>query len=725
MALEYEVVHSLPGRMRFRLDAIYHKPSLALGLQELVRRQRGVDDARANPDAGSITVTFFPDEFQPEPWFQQLQLSDIPKKAHHGKHPARRLKHDSTLMNLRRKTFEFETLVPPKMQFALSVASLLVCWLEAPLFLTRAAVLAAVSPIINRAVQTGVDDRKIGADALDGISCLLLVAHGSVAPAALMSSLISLGELMREEISQGCERMFAHQLELRNNSAWLVNGHRRVRTPVKDLKHGDHIAVYAGELIPVAGKVYEGEGVVVPATPEMDFEPMMLRKGDSVTADLVLTDGKLYIASERGGIDPTFDPVLHKQSRRWLQRTRLHKQALQMAHRAILPMIGAAGIVFFITRDIRRAIAIITFDFVTGIKIAIPTSVLSSMYKAGSRGVVIRNAGALERLATVDAIVFARGGALTAMKPEVTDIFVCDGYSMEEVTRLSSSVVQRYNHLGASAIIKYANLNKIPVPERTGSTIHNNLGVTAQVEGRKVFVGSTCLFREAKIDLSSVQKFLDESQKRGDTRACVAIDDKVAGVIAYRDPVRDDAREVVAALKRMGINEFAVVSSGSEVAAKMSADRAGIDNVHFRALPEEQANIVRGYKRRGFHVAVVGHDAANTLALEQADVAISLETGADIAVHRADVVLTGDSLSGLVEGIEIAREGMGLARQNLIGTVISNVGGLALSFFDKLEFLAATWVNNGSVIVASANGLRPLLDHPGEDESPNGNGKLE
>jgi Cu2+-exporting ATPase len=722
MALAYEIVHSLPGRMRLRLEAIYHKPRLAAGLEELLRRQPGVSQARVNANAASVTVHFLPGGFEPGAWLERLSPDDIPARIPHDSRAHGRLKRSSPLLALRRKTFEFECLVPPKVQCALSIVSLLACWLEAPLFITRIAVIAAVSPIFNRAVQTGLDDGKIGADALDSTSCLLLVWQGHVAPAALMTFLISLGELMRDEISQGCERLFAHQLELGNNSAWLINGHRRVRTPVSELKHGDHVAVYAGELIPVVGRVCGGEGIVVPATPEMDFEPIMVRTGDSVGANLVLTEGKLYIESEQGGVCPLFDPILHKESRRWLQRTRLHKQALHMAHHAILPLLSAAVLLFVITRDIRRAIAVITFDFITGVKIAIPTAVLSSMYKAGSRGVVIRNADALERLSKVNAIVFARGGALTALKPEVTEILVCDGYTMDQVTRLSAAVVQRYNHLGASAIIKYANLNKIPVPERTGSTAYSNLGVSAQVEGQKVFVGSTCLFREESIDLSSVQPFLEKSQKRGDTRACVAIDGKIAAVIAYRDPIRDDAKEVVAALKGMGINEFAVVSSGGEVAAQLVADKAGIANVHYRALPDEQANIVRGYKRRGFHVAVVGHDSANTLALEQADVAISLETGADVAVHRADVVLTGDQLGGLVEGIEIAREGMSLARQNLTGTIVSNVTGLVLSFFDKLEFLAATWVNNGSVILAAGNGLRPLLDHQGEDESPNGDG---
>ena len=172
---------------------------------------------------------------------------------------------------------------------------------------------------------------------------------------------------------------------------------------------------------------------------------------------------------------------------------------------------------------------------------------------------------------------------------------------------------------------------------------------------------------------------------------------------------------MVTDLRAIGIKEIAVVSSGGQIAAESVAASVGITTVHYRTLPEEQGEIVRNYKQLGRKVAVIGYDSANTLALEQADVAISLETGADIARHRADVVLTSDDLSGLVEGIILAREGMSLARQNLFLTAVPNFCGLLLSCLGKGEFLAAALINNGSVIVGAANGLRPLLDPADED----------
>ena len=169
------------------------------------------------------------------------------------------------------------------------------------------------------------------------------------------------------------------------------------------------------------------------------------------------------------------------------------------------------------------------------------------------------------------------------------------------------------------------------------------------------------------------------------------------------------------ALNKLGIAEIVMTTGGSLAAAEALAKQAGIQKVHYRTSPEDQARIVREYKRQGRRVAVVGFDAGDTLALEQADVAIAFETATDVARHRADIVLTTENLSGLVEGVEIAREGMNLARQNLRVVSIPNWLGLALTSFEQAEFVAATLLNNGSVIVGAANGMRPLLDE-GEAE---------
>jgi P-type Cu2+ transporter len=706
-APDYEVVHSLPGRARIRLPAIRHDQPLAAGLKELIAAQKGVLDVRVNAECASAVICFEPSNFDLLSWLNQLQLNSIVRK---DTSKAIAAKHFSSFPGLRRATFAFEAYVPPKAQFVLGTLSLVSTLAGAPPLLTRSLLYITTLPILNRALQMFLDEKRIGADALDSVTCIVLTYNNGFLPASLTTFMIGLGELLRDLITGKCQQMISHQFALCERSAWLVKGHKRVRSPVLDLKNGDVLVVYAGELISFDGKVVQGSGTVVPASPEMDFEPRYVQVGDSISFDTLLTEGKLFVSHERSTEPRVVDHVRDKQKRRWLQRTKLHRNALRDGYKRIWPVLGLAAWCYVISRDMHRTMAIICFDFLTGIRIAIPIAVLSAMYKAGRRGIVIRNASALEGLSEIDTIIFARSGTLTALRPSVTEVFVCTWSTLDEVTSFAAAVEQRYNHLAAYAIYSYAHLHTIPVPERTKSSVLTGLGVIGEVKGRTVLVGSARLMELQEIDLSEAKDFLGKCQGRGDSRVCVAIGGKLAGVISYQDPLREDARDVVTALNKLGITEIAMTTGGSVPAAEALAKQAGIQTVHYRTSPEDQARIVRDYKKRGRRVAVVGFDASDTLALEQADVAIAFETATDVARHRADIVLTTESLSGLVDGVEIAREGMDLARQNLHVVSVPNWMGLVLTSLDQTALITATLLNNGSVIVGAANGMRPLMD---------------
>ncbi len=708
--LQYQIIHSIPGRVRLRLHEIYLDASLAAGLENLLSSQEGVCAASANADCASVTISFDSQQFDPLPWLSALELSSV-KRIEQLNHVPAAL--PAPLAALKHGTFAFEALMPPKVQCLLGAVSLALTFLQPPLFLTRTALSLCLLPIINRALQTLLDERRLSGDALDSATCVLFLMEGSFLPAALTSFLIGLGELMRDRVTLACQQMISHQLALSKKSAWLVQGDHRVRVPLSELHPGDRVVVYPGELIATAGTVVAGAGTVVPSSLQQEFVPKDVGVGDSVVADTLLTFGKLYIEYKPILLLKQVDHIHEKQKRRWFQRTRLHKFALRAAHDRVWPTIAGAALMLVATRSLHRAAEILCFDFVTGVRIAIPTALLSSMYRAGKHGIIMRNASALESLSEVDVILFASSGTLTQMKPFVTDVFACNGFSVNETARLSAAVLARYNYLGAHSIYSYAHTQSIAVPARSASNIIPGLGVAGEVEGHSVLVGSTRLMQMRKIDLSSAHDYLAECMHKGDLRICVAIDDELAGIVAYQDPVREEAADVVGELKELGLNELAVMTSGRQDTARRLADSVGINTVHARTLPEDMAQIVKDYQSRGHKVAVVGDDMADSLALDQADVAVTLSHGADVARYRADVVLTAEGLTGLAKGIRIARDGMALAKQNLVVVSVPNWLGLSVSVINQSGYLTDTLLNNGSVIIGAANGFRPLLD-PGE-----------
>ncbi|HEY9791384.1 MAG TPA: HAD-IC family P-type ATPase [Candidatus Obscuribacterales bacterium] len=703
--LDYHVVHELPGRVRLRVPSIKHDRRRADHLAHMIGQKSGVSQVRTNPHAGSVIVMFDPSDLDPLKLLEEVGLGDVDRMEREVN--AKQL--PAPLNSLRRATFRFEAFLSPPGQLLLSATALAATLLEAPLVVTSALCSLSVLPIVNRAVQTLLDDKRLGGDFLDGTTCIMLIRRQTLLPAGVMTFLISLGEFVRHSLTRRCQQMISHQLELFEHSVWLVQGKDRVRVPLSKLQLGDQIVIYPGEIITFEGKVARGKGTVIPATPEVDIAPRAVQRGDLVPAKTVLADGKLYIEVTHHRPSEEPDAIRKKQNRRWLQRTQLHRNALRKGYNRVWLTMGAAGLVLGITRDINRALSIMCFDFLTGVRIAMPSAVLSSMYEAGRQGILIRNAHSLERLAEIDTIVFARSGVLTAMQPHVTNVYVTDAYSMETVTRYAAALEQRYNHLTAHAISSFGNITQMPVPERHKVKAITGLGMAGDIEDHFVLIGSTRFMQMREIDLSQAQPMLEECQARGDARACVAIDGKLAGIIAYKDPMRPGTQHVIHALQELGITELAMASGGSQSAAETFARHAGIQRIYPRAMPEDKAEIVCNYKRQGRKVAYVGYDVADGQALEEADVAITLSSAQDVARYRADVVITSEGLISLAEGIRVARSGMALARQNLMVVSVPNWLGLGISLADETDVLSNTILNNGSVILGALNGLRPLL----------------
>ncbi len=702
----YEIVHNLPDRVRVRLSALRCDDELAAGLEEVLQNEPGVREVQANARTASLTISFNPALFDPLQWLSSASFNELRRPVL----KAQKLAQPTS--EIRRATFAFEKLVKPGQQFVLGALSLAVSLSGLPVWLTRSIAGIALLPVINRALQTALEERRLGADALDAGSCAVLIQEGHVLPAGIMLTLIGLGELVRDLVTEQCELQLKHQYALTQRSAWLVRGDHRIRVPISDLLPGDRIVVYPGEVIGIDGFVMEGGGTVAAASSRLDFAPVEIKPGDLVSKDTVLIEGKLYIRNEQvfANDEQSSDPAKEKQKKQWLQRTQLHKNALKAGYAGILPMISLAGLVFAITRNIEHALALICFDFITGVKIAIPTAVLSSMANAGRHGVFIKNAAALEQLANLDVVVFSRSGTLTTLKPVVTEVFVADGFTGNEVTRLAAAVAQRYNHMAAYAIFRHANTNRISVPERQASRLIGGLGVEGRVEGKTILFGRTRLLEENGVDLGKAKEFLDACSERGDSRACIAINGQLAGIIAFQDPVRPDAFETIQNLRALGISEIVMTTGGSKEAAEAFAKKLQIDQVHYRTLPQDEAAIVKSYKDRGLKVALVGDDVHDSLALEQADLAITFQTGAEVARYRADVILSSEDLMDFARTIEIARSGMHRARQNLMLATVPNSFGLLLSLFTQTNVIAATLLNNGSVAIAALNGIWPLLD---------------
>lgn len=705
-SLQYNVVHRIPGRIRVRLPRLRGDSVFQERLLGILNSQTGVRLVRIAAECASITIIFDEKKFSPESSLDKLNensvmLSDLPV----GKDVRKRLR--------KNRLYRFASLLeaPPAAQLALGIASLASVLLPVPSLITRLLLLSSSLPIFGRGIRTVLEEGRPAVEFMDGASVVLLTVESANLPASIMLLLIGISEYIRDYAAQRSERMLNELLSLSRSSAWLVRNETRVRVPVEKINVGDALVVYTGERVPVDSIIKRGQATVIKYGSTADALPHELGPGDEVAADSVLLEGKLYINCKTARTQPVMDRIMERERRHLLYRTSYQKNALKAGYSIVAPILFFAAGAFLLSRNLNQALTIICFDFVTGIRIALPTAILSFIYKAGREGVLIKTGAALEQLSKIDVIIFARTGVITAGESEVTELIPFTNKNPDELLAAAAAVEYRYHHPAARAIYRYAKRKNIKIEERKNSQLYAGLGVTAELGQRRVIVGSRRLMRQFNINVEAAQAAADYVKTRGDSAAFIAFDNELVGLIAYRDAVRTEAATALQRLKEKGVREIIMTSGDAGDPVERIAKSIGIERVFSQLSPEEKADLVRDFQLRGQKVALVGDDVSDALAMAQADLSIAMNDSTDVARYRADIIITDDDLNHLPDTVAMSKQAMNYLRQNMVVVSLPNWLGLMLSITNVIGPVRGTILNNGSVIVAALNGLRPALSH--------------
>jgi Cu2+-exporting ATPase len=587
----------------------------------------------------------------------------------------------------------------------------------APVLLTAGFLAVSAVPIFLRACESLLGERRVSADVLDATAVAVLAARGGFVPAALSAGLIAGGEYIRGLTARRSRRALVGLLSLTSGQVWVVRGKQKERLPAEALAAGDTVVVYPGEQVLVDGVVIRGRGLVDQKVLTGESKPVLKQVGDPVYAATLLTEGKLYVRTERVGGTTRASRIVQILEGAPIHDTRIANHARRFADRFVLPTLALGGGVYLATGDVARAVSVIVFDFATGIRVSAPTTVLSTMTAAARRDILVKSGRALEQMARLDTLVFDKTGTLTTGAPVVTDVRALGpAASADEVLVLAAAVERRHTHPAAQAIVRAAERRQLSIPERADSHYTVGLGIAGEVEGEMVLVGNERYLARRGVELPSRARELAKAAgHRGASTVFVAREGRPIGLIAYADVARPEAGSVLGRLHAQGIRNLIMVTGDSPEVAEAIAREVGIDRIEAAVFPERKAEIVRELQRQGRVVGVIGDGINDSPALAYADVAFSLKAGTDVARETAEVVLHGD-LHGLPEAIDLARESMRLIRQNLAIVAVPNAAGLALASAGLVGPAMAAALNNGSSVVAAVNSLRPLVDseRPGE-----------
>ena len=492
--------------------------------------------------------------------------------------------------------------------------------------------------------------------------------------AAVIVTLVILGDYLQLRAMGQTSQAIQQLLKLAPNLAWrLRDDGTEEQVPLESVAVGNRLRIKPGEKIPVDGTVLEGTSRVDESMMTGEPVPVAKAAGGKVVGATVNGNGSLLIRAERVGADTLLSRIVHMVGE--AQRTRAPIQKLADVIAAyfvqivVVIAIATALAWWFFGPEPRfayaflNAIAVLIIACPCAVGLATPISMTVAMGQGARAGILFRNAEAIERMRDIDTVVVDKTGTLTLGHPALTD-FIAEGIPENEALALVAGVEQLSEHPIALAIVEGAKARGL-TPRTAGAfEAVNGLGVQADIDGKRVLVGSRGFLAQRGADTQQWDARAEAWRVEAKTVVYFAVDGVSAGIAAVADPIKDGTRDAIAALKQSGVR-IVMLTGDSRSTAEAVASQLGIDEALAEVLPEDKAGHVKRLQAEGRKVAMAGDGINDAPALAQADVGIAMGTGTDVAMESAGVTLVKGDLRGIARAAVLSRATMRNIRQNL------------------------------------------------------------
>ena len=709
--MELTIRHFIPGRVRLHIPVLCRRRSLAEAAQAWLRARTEIKSVRINYQCACLIVEYdLAHEDLLRAMIGRMRLMSLPElrqlMALTGEHDERTAEPrvgqlDGSSSLLRRMPLALPTV---SVALALS-ANPIVTAVNLPLMLWNA------YPIALRAWRVWQRERRLNVDFLDTLAVVASLLQGNPMAGAVVTWLIKLGDWIRDLTAAGWGRAIRELLEFQAKTAHVIRDGVVVSIPSCELAVGDQVVVYPGDMIPVDGEIIAGRALIDQKSITGEGLPVTRGTGEAAFAATVIRDGQLTICASRVGADTTAGQIVRLVESAPIGDTRMQNHAERLADRLVVPELVLATGTAVLSADFNRFLSLVIVDYGTGIRVAAPTAVLASMTRAARAGIVIKSGRHLERLAEIDTVVFDKTGTLTYGTPAVLDVLTYqDHITPRHMLGLAAAAETRLRHPVAEALRSKAKELAANIPECDETQYRLGLGVEGQVNGYYLHVGNERFMRQSEIAVSKAAADRAALDEQGYSCLFIAIDGAMAGLVPYSDEIRPESRSVLERLRAMGVRNSVMLTGDNQVVARAVGRRLGLTRCFADMLPADKAVAIQELQREGNVVAMVGDGINDSPALSYADVGIAMKHGAEVAHESAHVVLMEDSLWKLVKAVEVSRGAVQLIKQNY--AIVAGMNTLALALALPGGLISPTMtalISNGSAILATLDGLRPIL----------------
>jgi len=496
---------------------------------------------------------------------------------------------------------------------------------------------------------------KLSVSVLDATAVTVSLVRGDFSTASSVMFMLGLGELLEDWTHKKSVSDLVGAMSLNVDKVWLKNGEETL-VSVSDVKEGDRIIVRTGNMIPLDGKVVDGEAAVNQAS--MTGEALPVRKvcGSYAYAGTVVEEGECVIEVEKVSGGGRYDRIVKMIEESEKLKSTAEDKASRLADRLVPYTLGGTVLTYLLTRNVTKTLAVLMVDFSCALKLSMPIAVLSAMRECNQYNISVKGGKFLEAAAKADTIVFDKTGTLTYAQPKVAKIVTFGNRAENDMLRLAACLEEHYPHSLANAVVEEAKargLNHEEYHSKVEYVVAH--GISSTVENRKVVIGSYHFVFEdenCRIPDGDEQKFADISDEY--SHLYLAVSGVLTAVICISDPLRKEAKDAIKALHALGVKNVVMMTGDNEKTAAAVAREVGVDEYHAEVLPEDKAKFIREEKTAGRTVIMIGDGVNDTPALSEADVGIAINTGAAIAKEIADITISSEDLFEIVKLRELA-----------------------------------------------------------------------
>ena len=528
---------------------------------------------------------------------------------------------------------------------------------------------------------------------------------------AVIIAFVLLGKYMEEIIKTRSSAAVRKLLDLKPPTACVLREGQEMEIPVDSVMVGEVCIVRPGQRVPTDGEVLEGRSSIDESMLTGESMPVEKGPGAQVIGGTINQSGLLHCRATRVGADTALAQIIKLVEEAQGSTAQIQRIADQVTAYFVPAVVAVAFLAFFgwwlagnFPQGLLAFIAVLIISCPCALGVATPAALMVGVGKGAEAGILIRGAEILERTQSLSTVVFDKTGTLTRGEPSVTDIVGFAGFDESEVLRVAASAELGSEHPLGEAIVRGAKHRNLVLRKVQSFEAISGHGIKGRLDGNPVLLGNRRLLKREGIDAAAAEEAMVRLESEGKTAMLVALEGKLAGVIAVADTLKPEAKEAISDLRSEGV-EVVMLTGDNRRTAEAIGRELGIARVIAEVLPSDKAKIIQDLQKDGKAVAMVGDGVNDAPALATAQIGIAIGSGSDVAKETGGIILVRDDVRDVVAAIRLSRATMRKIKQNLFWAFVYNTIGIpiaALGFLNPIIAAAAMALSSLSVVVNSA-----------------------